>query len=266
MTDAVFSTTPLAAGRPTDCCTSKPLVGFTAGAIPLVRTSLTRKVGIISMANPTLVRGSTGPTVETLQTKLNKLGARPALKVDGIFGPITEGEVKKFQRRLKPPLKPDGKVGTDTWAAIEFELKGGKKPKLKIDDWHNKKTLKRSAEQELKTGADVERRIKDAGVAATTLSGTCNKEKAGIRTTIKEYEKMWKKIIALAVATEKLIAEFEAGAFRDPARVKAIQAEIDRNWDQMVAMRQDKRGAAGFFAHEDAVKAAFNELRKFKLH
>ena len=42
--------------------------------------------------------GSKGPLVADLQQKLNALGARPALVLDGLFGPKTRRAVQRFQR------------------------------------------------------------------------------------------------------------------------------------------------------------------------
>lgn len=47
-----------------------------------------------------LKKGSKGSGVKDLQTNLNKAGAKPKLKVDGIFGPITEKGVKSFQKNV----------------------------------------------------------------------------------------------------------------------------------------------------------------------
>lgn len=52
---------------------------------------------------------SEGSEVELLQGKLG-------IKVDGIFGPITEECVRQFQREHN--LEVDGIVGKDTWAAL----------------------------------------------------------------------------------------------------------------------------------------------------
>lgn len=68
-------------------------------------------------AHRTLRRGSTGDQVSELQTKLNTAGASPALRVDGIFGPLTEGAVKAFQRGHA--LGDDGVAGPATWGALD---------------------------------------------------------------------------------------------------------------------------------------------------
>lgn len=60
----------------------------------------------------TVKRGAKGGNVKTLQTALNKAGAKPELKVDGIFGPKTEAATKSFQKRKK--LTADGIAGPVT--------------------------------------------------------------------------------------------------------------------------------------------------------
>ncbi|MEM1430969.1 MAG: peptidoglycan-binding protein [Pseudomonadota bacterium] len=66
-----------------------------------------------------LKKGSKGKPVEELQTLVNKLGIKPALKVDGLFGPLTEKGVKAAQKKLKA-AKVDGFAGDETLAALRF--------------------------------------------------------------------------------------------------------------------------------------------------
>ncbi len=68
---------------------------------------------------PVLKIGSRGADVRSLQSALS-------LYVDGIFGPLTEEAVKKFQS--EHGFSPDGIVGAKTWAAI------GVKPHLRTID------------------------------------------------------------------------------------------------------------------------------------
>ena len=68
-----------------------------------------------------LRRGTTGPSVVTLQVSLNRISqSYPAIPkiptVDGIFGVRTENAVRKFQEIFN--LTPDGIVGPATWYAI----------------------------------------------------------------------------------------------------------------------------------------------------
>ena len=78
--------------------------------------------GIISSYPGTpLRRGTTGPSVVTIQTELNRISqSYPAIPkipvVDGIFGSRTEAAVRKFQEVFN--LAADGIVGPATWYAL----------------------------------------------------------------------------------------------------------------------------------------------------
>ena len=68
-----------------------------------------------------LRRGTTGPSVVTIQVSLNRIGqSYPAIPkiptVDGIFGSRTEAAVRKFQEIFD--LTADGIVGPATWYAL----------------------------------------------------------------------------------------------------------------------------------------------------
>ncbi|UOE42682.1 peptidoglycan-binding domain-containing protein [Agromyces larvae] len=66
---------------------------------------------------PMLRRGSVGPSVGELQTKLNERGAEPPLAVDGIFGPLTDAAVRAFQ--TQQAIGVDGIVGPITWGRLD---------------------------------------------------------------------------------------------------------------------------------------------------
>jgi peptidoglycan hydrolase-like protein with peptidoglycan-binding domain len=63
--------------------------------------------------------GETGKRVSDLQARLNALGVKPPLKVDGTFGPKTLAAVREFQKAHG--LKVDGLVGPKTTAALRGE-------------------------------------------------------------------------------------------------------------------------------------------------
>ena len=68
-----------------------------------------------------LRRGTTGPSVVTIQTELNRISqSYPAIPkipvVDGIFGARTEAAVRRFQEVFN--LDVDGVVGRATWYAL----------------------------------------------------------------------------------------------------------------------------------------------------
>jgi peptidoglycan hydrolase-like protein with peptidoglycan-binding domain len=66
-------------------------------------------------------KGETGKRVSDLQSRLNALGFKPPLKVDGIFGPKTLAAVREFQKAHG--LKVDGLVGPKTTAALRTKPK-----------------------------------------------------------------------------------------------------------------------------------------------
>lgn len=65
---------------------------------------------------PTLRRGSVGGAVSTLQTALNRKGAK--LAVDGEFGANTHAAVIAWQKKAK--LMQDGIVGPLTWKSLGY--------------------------------------------------------------------------------------------------------------------------------------------------
>jgi len=69
-----------------------------------------------------LARGSSGPLVEALQNSLKAVGVNPG-KVDGVFGPKTEGAVTRFQKRAG--LQVDGIAGPETRQALDEMIKAG---------------------------------------------------------------------------------------------------------------------------------------------
>ncbi len=78
--------------------------------------------GIVSSYPGTaLRRGTSGPSVVTIQVELNRISQNyPAIpkisQVDGIFGAQTEAAVRRFQEIFD--LTPDGIVGRATWYAL----------------------------------------------------------------------------------------------------------------------------------------------------
>ncbi|MDX3839526.1 peptidoglycan-binding protein [Streptomyces europaeiscabiei] len=65
---------------------------------------------------PTLQQGSHGPAVRKLQRLLNDHLPDLQLVVDGRFGPVTDGRVRKFQQRVD--IAVDGIVGPQTWGRL----------------------------------------------------------------------------------------------------------------------------------------------------
>jgi peptidoglycan hydrolase-like protein with peptidoglycan-binding domain len=76
----------------------------------------------VPVPTATLKTGSNGAQVKLLQRALAQLGYKPGA-VDGMFGPVTEAAVMRFQTAAK--LAPDGVVGPLTLAALAKALRSG---------------------------------------------------------------------------------------------------------------------------------------------
>jgi hypothetical protein len=68
-------------------------------------------------SKPAIALGASGDVVRYLQGVLREKASATEITVDGEFGPVTDGAVRRFQRFVG--LLDDGKVGPQTWAAID---------------------------------------------------------------------------------------------------------------------------------------------------
>ena len=94
---------------------SGPKYPWCAVFISYIFDTLERGATPITPQNrPTLKMGSTGMYVRQLQEALSKKGF--TVKIDGVFGPLTDAYVRQFQRMFE--LEDDGVVGPKTWAAL----------------------------------------------------------------------------------------------------------------------------------------------------
>jgi murein L,D-transpeptidase YcbB/YkuD len=80
--------------------------------------ALIKKAALFSSA----LRGEQVVEVVEAQKKLNELGYRPPLMVDGIMGPKTLLAIKWFQSHNG--LKVDGILGPKTWEKLKYEVDG----------------------------------------------------------------------------------------------------------------------------------------------
>jgi len=86
-------------------------------AHPVLIRRISHPLPVERVKVPVLHFDSRGPKVEGLQLLLNsRFRSVVPLKVDGIFGPKTEGAVLQFQKANN--LKTDGIVGKKTWFAL----------------------------------------------------------------------------------------------------------------------------------------------------
>ena len=62
--------------------------------------------------------GASGPPVTAVQARLNALGARPPLAVDGVFGPRTAAALQQFQAGAGRLSGANGIADGPTWAVL----------------------------------------------------------------------------------------------------------------------------------------------------
>lgn len=166
-----------------------------------------------------LKKGSKGKDVEELQKLLNKAGAKPPLKVDGIFGPITEGQVKAFQKKCK--LSGDGKVGDTTMAAARY---GGPLPEMTVDDYA--KRLERFKVQEY-YNANLIENYSEIGESAKVWAKAVEASLPKAVSAVKENEKLWVTVNANGRKIADIQAGFEKLRRRDPAKAADAVKECE---------------------------------------
>lgn len=95
------------------------LVGNTATTLLVARQVAPPVVAL----RPTLWRGDLDKLVGVAQQKLDVLGARPELAIDGEFGARTQTALTRFQRSQR--LSPSGALDDPTWSELDRMVPGG---------------------------------------------------------------------------------------------------------------------------------------------
>jgi len=164
-------------------------------------------------------KGSKGKLVKDLQNGLNKAGAKPALKEDGEFGPITEKNVKTFQKKFG--LKSDGRVGDLTLATISF---GKKLPEMKVGDYapQGKKWTK-SVDDLFELSSALYTVLDEIAKLEKIVDGVYDKSEKYMDNNIDNY----KRIAGIAEAITHRQETFRSELIKNPkkAEVKAKECE-----------------------------------------
>lgn len=164
-----------------------------------------------------LKKGSKGSDVKKLQTDLNKLGARPKLKVDGIFGPLTQAAVKVFQKKAK--LKADGDAGPLTQGAVRA---GGPLPEMPVPDYKGKLKYALVAKAHNKELAAIhDRFVKSVDQLEDELKVQVPKAVK----LLEQNQKHWDDAIKIYREIVGKQAEFEALRLSHPNRAKKLGDE-----------------------------------------
>lgn len=168
----------------------------------------------------TLKKGSTGKEVNKLQESLNRNKAKPKLKVDGVFGPMTESATREFQKRAK--LKPSGQVDRQTWAALDF---GGALPVMTVPDQQQEmkemQGISQSSAAEVKDYAKV---MVAANALAASLVGSVPAAMASATTKQKTSDVIAKNCQTII----KKQAEFQKAVLSDPHKAAKLVKECEK--------------------------------------
>ncbi|GHF51629.1 peptidoglycan-binding domain-containing protein [Seohaeicola zhoushanensis] len=161
-----------------------------------------------------LKKGAKGKEVEKLQEGLNKLGAKPKLKVDGIFGPITEGQVKVFQKKNK--LRPDGQAGPETLASVKY---GGPLPEMTVKDYE-----KQAAELAVVfiSRQNIILAYNRMKAEADALASVADKEVPNATKIYMDSIPLWVKAMEISAGIVKMQKEFKDLRLTDPAKAEAL--------------------------------------------
>lgn len=163
--------------------------------------------------------GSKGTDVKNIQTLLNKAGAKPKLKVDGIFGPLTDAAVRAFQKKCK--LKPDGKIGKKTMPVLKF---GGPLPVMTEEDFSKRvkfaKQVRVHNKQMIASYKLIEKALEK--LAKVTAKETPKAGKA-----VADNQEFWEKIITLSEAVAAKQATFDAILEKSPEKAEKLVRECE---------------------------------------
>lgn len=201
-----------------------------------------------------LKKGSKGKDVQNIQTLLNNSKASPKLKVDGIFGNSTVKQVQIFQKRCK--LKPDGKVGEYTLAALKF---GGPMPEMTVVDFTR---LLRALGDIRKHHKYVVNCYKNTVKEFSKFAQVSAKESALALKLVEENQVHWDKQLGMAGQLVTKQAEFKAVLTKSPGKAEklvkeceALQKQVGPHYDKNIQPNVDKL-AVTFKAIRQAMASA----------
>jgi peptidoglycan hydrolase-like protein with peptidoglycan-binding domain len=176
-----------------------------------------------------LKKGSKGQDVKHLQEYLNKNGAKPKLKVDSIFGPLTEAAVKAWQKKAK--LKTDGVVGKKTAGALIY---GGPLPVMPVRDYDK---IAKQIEKTRKHNKQVVQRYSEMNKAAAKLAKLLSTSVPDLEKSLKERNANFDKIDRKITEVWDHQQDFKVLVYDDPhqaAKLGKICQKLDAEIVKMV--------------------------------
>lgn len=170
-----------------------------------------------------LKKGSKGKDVEKLQELLNKFGIKPPLKVDGIFGPVTEKALRAAQGKLKLE-KVDGMAGDYTMAALKY---GKPLPQMTVRD------LSQDAPQHKMIRQHNERMQASYGIItkeATNLAKVLSQYNKSIQGAIDALEAPRAQAAAVADSLAKVQADYHKNLLTNPAAAEKCAKAVESGY------------------------------------
>ena len=186
-----------------------------------------------------LKKGSTGKPVEELQSLINNIGIRPALKVDGIFGPLTDKALRAAQKKLQLE-SVDGKAGANTIAALKF---GKPLPRMETPDYRKTYALtqitERNNSKQFELYVELDQLSEDLTAALNALMPAFAKMRSANSATwpklleagkrIVEGQKKFEKLVTVnPFEAEKLAADIARTHEEARKLAKSISTEVDK--------------------------------------
>lgn len=179
-----------------------------------------------------LKKGSKGKPVEELQTLVNKLGIKPELKVDGIFGPLTDKGLRAAQKKLKMETI-DGKAGERTLAALKF---GKPLPKMETPDYAKLHARAQITERNNRTQfalyVELDQQVAD-------MMDSLDKLMPAFATMRSANTKTWPKLLAAGKRIVDGQKKFEKLVTVNPFEAEKLAADIARYYEEAKSFRAD---------------------------
>lgn len=169
-------------------------------------------------------KGSKGKDVENIQNLLNKAKVGPKLKLDGVFGDLTDKQVRAFQKRCK--LKPDGKVDEYTLAALKF---GGPLPEMTVEDYSK---LLRKLGEIRKYHKYLVNSYQNTVNEFAKFAQISARESALALKLVEENQAHWDKSVGLAGQVVTKQAEFKAILKKSPGKAEKLVKECETLQEQ----------------------------------
>lgn len=171
-------------------------------------------------------KGAKGKPIEFIQKDLNSLKCKPQLKVDGYFGPITEKAVKHFQKRVK--VKTDGRVGSETTAALQF---GGPLPEMTIPIYAEKDQKFLGTIKAYNTGLATH--FKELDQTTNLVDNLLNKKVPAAEQVIKDNAPHYSTLLDVSSQVIALQKEFKLMRISNPSKAVKIVKECEKLSKQM---------------------------------